>query len=67
MIFKLHKTNMAPPESGLKDLQVQIQVKEHGSDASGGIYLGSSCRSKDELEHQIQRCIQDLKKLRFPK
>ena len=67
MIFKLHKINVAPPKTGLKDYQVQIQIREHGSDASGGIYLGSTCRSQEELDYQIQRCIKDLKSLRFPK
>jgi hypothetical protein len=66
MIFKLHKINVAPAGTGLKDYQVSIQLAEHGTDADGRILLASSCRSKDDLDYQIERCIRDLRKLRFP-
>ena len=67
MIFTLHKINVAPAGTGLKDYQVSIQLADHGTDADGRKLLASSCRTQDELYHQIERCIRDLRKLRFPK
>jgi hypothetical protein len=67
MILKLHKINVAPHGTGLKDYQVSIQLADHAIDPSGRRLLGSSCRSQDELDHEIKRCIVDLRKLRFPK
>jgi hypothetical protein len=40
MIFKLHKINVAPAGTGLKDYQVSIQLAEHAINADGRILLG---------------------------
>jgi len=54
MIFTLHKINVAPPGTGLKDYQVIIQLGDHGTDVDGRKLLASPCRTQDELHHQIE-------------
>ena len=66
MKFKLHKINMAPKETGLKHLEVSIQVSELGSRHGAENILGPSCRSKAELDEVVSGIIRELKTLRFP-
>jgi hypothetical protein len=67
MLFKLHEINIAPRETGKKVYEVNIQIAMCSHDSEGRTFIGSSCVSADELDSQIDRCISELKKLRFPR
>jgi hypothetical protein len=64
MIFGILEKNSAPEGSNLKSSQFQIFLRELSGD-SEKIVIGSTCLSSDEINHQIDRCISDLMKLKI--
>ena len=67
MIFQIHKVLTSPDGSDRKSYSVSIQIKESGEWSGEKNLIGSVCASEQEFKEQVERCIRDLRKLKFPK